>query len=59
MRWGLVLSALATFAAIPAGYPMEHPQSLAWAGLTTYLKLTSAVAGISVGKGIAEAGSRR
>jgi hypothetical protein len=42
---GFIVSAFATLAAFPADYLTEHPKSdLFWAAITTYVKLSVAVA---------------
>ena len=53
VAWGFVASALATFAAIPAGYPEQHPEALMSAAVSTYFKLSIAVAGACLGRAYA------
>lgn len=44
--WAFSFSAIATLAAVPAGYALKHPGHLYWAGFTTYLKLSCAAVGV-------------
>ncbi|MGE0621667.1 MAG: hypothetical protein AB7I04_01635 [Pseudomonadales bacterium] len=51
--WGFGAAALATLAAVPAGYPAQHADVLIWAAGSTYLKLSCAVAGACLGRSVA------
>lgn len=59
MAWGFVGAAMATLAAMPAGYPVQNPDEVLWAAGTTYLKLSCAVVGIRWGRSFGRARSMR
>lgn len=59
LTWGFVFSALASLAAVPGNFMLEHTQNdLFWGGLNTYLKLTCFAFGIHLGKRIADERSK-